>query len=363
MTIAAPDVSGSLKALAGVQVVVNKRDTSTGVPIFQRHDGTAQGPTAESGASGGPNPFLTGASGVVEFWSEGPAELDIAISDTAAPARIAPRVIGWNCMPAANGSLPGDLLASDASIDLTNLGSDILRQLHQVGEVIDWWRPADSVPIPSGFEICDGRLIPAGQHDFPGLSASAINLPDLRNAFILGADPTKARGTGANQGNAGTDGPGVAGSGGSNAAKNLQADLAHTHKIPDHSHALSGSATSAGAHTHPASSAGWRYIIADGSISTADATSHSPAIVNHVPYTVPACGVIFGSFGTARTYEDVAATGSGGAHTHPLSGTAGAGANANTNPATQAANWGSAPGSDLRPQYVGLIKLMKVRRS
>jgi hypothetical protein len=359
MTVATPDAQGVLKALAGVQVSVYKRDTTNPMPVYQKHDGTAQGPTAESGASGGPNPFLTGASGSVEFWCNGPDEIDIAILDTVAPARIAPRTVGWNAMTSAPGSLSGDLLAPDASIDLTNMAADVLRQMTQIGEVIDWWRPADSVPIPSGFEVCDGHQVPAGQHDFPGLAAAAINLPDLRNAMILGADPTKARLTGANQGNAPTDAPGIAGSGGSNAAKDLRhghgvpgVDHLHHVQVPDHLH--SPGSLYAANHKHTVS-------INSGSSITDSATR---ATGN---FFVPNTAHYHVVFGSTEFGGNQAIGGATGAADRALGVNSGV-ADRSLNTATNSLTWTTDPGSggaivDMRPKFVGLLKLMKVRRS
>lgn len=352
MTVATPDVSGIMKALSGVRVTVYTRDTTNAVKVYRNHDGTTQGPTAESGASGGPNPFLTGPGGMIEFWCDGPAELDVLIEDTQAPARVATRTVGWNCMPTAPGSIPTSMLAGDAALDLDALGPEILRQVHQIGEVIEWWRPASSVPLPAGFEVCDGHQVPAGQHDFPGLSTSAINLPDLRNAFILGADPNKAFAAGANQGDAASDAPGIGGSGGSNAAKNF----AHIHGVPGVSHTHS---VTYGAHQH-----------GPGSLYAA---SHGHAV--NISTGTPNEGTISRATGTGTVAPP--------SHTHNVNGSTGAsgslgiggatdpggGGTVNTSATTPGATntnsqtWTSDPGSDMRPRWVGLLKLMKVRRS
>ena len=241
MTICQADATGTLKALSGIQVAVYQRDTTTPVTIFRARSGATQGPATEAAATGGPNPFITGASGQIEFWAEGPAEIDVSISDTQAPTRIAPRSVGWNALSAAAGSLPTSVLALDASLGLGSMGADVARQMAQIGQVIDWWRPQPSVPVPSGWAICDGSQVPAGQHDFPGLATTIINLPDLRNTFILGADATKAQAAGATQGDTAANAPGIGGNGGSNAAKNFAhghgvAGVDHTHVAADHLH-------------------------------------------------------------------------------------------------------------------------------
>ena len=67
-----------------------------------------------------------------------------------------------------------------------------------IGTIISWFRPTSTTPVPDTWHICDGSVLAAGNgvnHSFPGISGS-VTLPDLRNKFILGADPTAG-----NQGN------------------------------------------------------------------------------------------------------------------------------------------------------------------
>jgi len=252
MTITNPDVSAKLAALANVQVNVYARGTTNPVNIYQRPTGATQGPTPESGATGGPNPFTTGPSGGIEFWCDGPAELDVKVHDLTGPARISDRTFGWNALPAAAASIPGSILAADGTLALSALAADIRRQLAQLGQVIDWWRPASTVAIPSGWEICDGRVITGANHDFTGagVTGQAITLPDLRNAFVIGANSAKA--DGAAQVTSGNnlptdnavDGPGIRGTGGSN-RQQLQY---HESGMPSHGH--SGSTATDAGHTH-----------------------------------------------------------------------------------------------------------------
>lgn len=348
-----PDVEDVLQALEAIQVSVFKRGTTNLVDaIYQRPTGATQGPTPESGATGGPNPFMTGPSGNVEFWVDGPAEVDVFIHDTIVPARISDRTFGWNATAVGPASLPTSMLAQDGGLALASLSAEIKRQLCQIGQVIDWWRPAATVPLPDGFVICEGQSIPAGSHDFP--VAGAINVPDLRNRFILGADQTKAQATGANQGNASGDAPGVAGTGGSNAAK----DLSHAHGVPTPSH------------THTTYTPNHGHSV--GSLYFGD----------HAHYI---------SLGTGTEYQGALGRQTGGGtccqsgHTHPVSGWSG-GANssaiggaaggADSLPGqtsgppsvslatvTNSLTWTADPGTDMRPRFYGLLKLMKVKYS
>lgn len=55
-----------------------------------------------------------------------------------------------------------------------------------LGSVIAWWRPTSTVAIPDGWVPCDGRQLNAGEHSY---GSGSITVPDLRNKFVLGADP------------------------------------------------------------------------------------------------------------------------------------------------------------------------------
>jgi hypothetical protein len=245
MTISNTDVDDKLVALEGIGVTVVQRGTSTPVNIYQRPTGATQGPTPESAATGGPNPFTTGPSGGIEFWCDGPAELDVK--------RVADRTFGWNALPAAAASIPGSIVAADGTLALSALGADIKRQLAQLGQVIDWWRPASTVVIPSGWEICDGRVITGANHDFvgTGVTGQSITLPDLRNAFVIGALPSnapegavvKAHGAAAGGTDVVGDAPGIAGAGGSNrhllaSAESGQKAVSTGYENQGHSHTV-----------------------------------------------------------------------------------------------------------------------------
>jgi len=338
-----PDIS-VLQPLAGVSVAVYKRGTTTAVQIFQRPTGATEGPTPECGATGGPNPFTTGPSGNVEFWCDGAQEIDVLIHDVTAPARITDRTIGWNPLGVAAGSMPSSILAQDGNLALANMGPDVLRQWVQVGQVIEWWRPNDTVPLPSGFAVCDGSQIPAGQHDFPGMSAQAINVPDLRNRMILGADPSKAYATGANQGDAATDGPGIGGSGGSNRAKNFAhghgvPGVDHTHTTVDHLHGVGSLYTGNHAHSMTASNSNTAGGVGSGGYGAC-------AYWNHAHGIYEAGNIGIGGW-TGAADRGLGTTGS----------------DRSLSTATNSTSWSADPGTDMRPRFYGLLKLMKVRRS
>lgn len=150
-----------------------------------------------------------------------------------------------------------------------------------LGTVISWWRPTSGIAIPDGWVPCDGRELNADQHSYP--FAGTITVPDLRNKFVIGADPATPginafngyalesdataattdnndwSGSGAAPGTTGAPGIGYdtglenpAARSGDNALRNLSHthnpgtlaikdhthSIAHTHTIPAHSHKI-----------------------------------------------------------------------------------------------------------------------------
>lgn len=109
-----------------------------------------------------------------------------------------------------------------------------------IGEIMAWWRPTPTSPVPTGWEIADGRSITA--HDFPG--GGSITLPDLRNRFLLGA---ALGGTGTGP----TLPPDIGQTGGSNAANLSHTHtVAHDHVVPGHAHTVQPHAHTLKPHTH-----------------------------------------------------------------------------------------------------------------
>lgn len=100
--------------LENVRVTVYEADGATLAAIYQAATGAAQGPTPESGASGGPNPFITGESGTVEFYADAPDEYVILVEDTVAPARISSQEFTWPALNVEDNSLPGAKIVDDS---------------------------------------------------------------------------------------------------------------------------------------------------------------------------------------------------------------------------------------------------------
>lgn len=58
--------------------------------------------------------------------------------------------------------------------------------VHPLGSIMPWWRPSPLSAIPEGWVVAKGQTLTSSEHDFAG--GGSITLPDLRNKFLLGAD-------------------------------------------------------------------------------------------------------------------------------------------------------------------------------
>lgn len=380
-TIVETDENGDVTALSGVEIEVYYVNTTDLARLYEFPDPTDMRQVV--------NPITTDATGSVYFYAD-VGEYDIVIRDPG--NRVGLTGFRWNAVNASPGGLP-----------LFMLGEDVRRQITQVGEVIEWWRPVSQVPLPAGFLPCDGRTVPAAEHDFADATGTRLNipitLPDLRNQFVVGADVLKPDASDNVQGAASAPGdgaagwnvqhpnaPGIGGTGGKNAAKDLRHthQYDHTHGVPFIDHTHNGTAPD---HLHSA-----------GGLQ---ANSHGHGMNS------PANDAINGPnrVGYVKTYADTGPDGdglhatvvAGSTHVHGVlgSGAVGVAGHAGTvadgagNPTTLAFTSGSSnsttgtatnsqsaatsdlgtltnPGgtptpSDFRPAHVGLLKLMKVR--
>lgn len=94
--------------------------------------------------------------------------------------------------------------------------------VHPLGEFMWWWRPNSSTDVPGGWVVCRGQVLTAAEHDFAG--GGAITVPNVINAFILGADMS---GTG----NTPSEPPAIGAAGGAHTRA-----FAHSHSVPAHYH-------------------------------------------------------------------------------------------------------------------------------
>lgn len=299
--------------------------------------------------------------------------------------------------------------------------------------VLLYYATTQNEGIPESYAVCDGTTLTSTQQDInPG---STFTLPDLRNRFILGADITKAVGNTGGTTNAATDAPGPGGVGGAHTKSLVVAELAahnHTGTISSagaHSHTgssadsggahihtatastggahvhsgstsnttgahthtgstSSGTAASAGSHTHTLTDPGHQHTILGGS------NANAPAIPPNFMGTTSGSVVVSTAIQSATTGISLA---SGGAHTHSVSSTltiasdgnhshtltiasdgdhthtiivASAGAHTHTLTIVSDGahthtftgnNTGSGQAWDTRPRYFGLVFIMKVK--
>lgn len=109
-----------------------------------------------------------------------------------------------------------------------------------IGACMPWVRPLDAIDIPAGWVPLDGRTLQPSEHEFPGVAGSVL-LPNLVNAFVLGASPDKtaqqtAVGVGSGEIDAANGAPGPQGVGGTNQVVLTTGQLA-SHAHP-HSHSF-----------------------------------------------------------------------------------------------------------------------------
>ena len=184
--IGAPDISGSLKVYSAMRISVFQRGTAVLASIYQRETGSTQGPSPEAGASGGPNPFVTGASGSVQFWAD-IGRYDVLIEDTQTPVRIGSRTIQWNSVPL--DEIPGANLADagvgtakladlavttgkiaelavtagkhgDLSVEARAVAADLLDLFVPIGSMVDYGGTVDPPQTAaSRWVITDGRSL------------------------------------------------------------------------------------------------------------------------------------------------------------------------------------------------------------
>lgn len=219
-----------------------------------------------------------------------------------------------------------------------------------LGALFPFYRPDISVSLPSDAVVADGSTLNDTQHDF---GTGDVTIPDLRNRFILGADPGKDVGeSAADAGSVGADAasgaPGPQATGGTNAVV-LTKD-----QIPSHTH--SGSVT------------GWSPVTMDWYFqqSTLAAQAVAPVWIDGRDEAIAQCGYPgcpvypertapiypasenFNSvgWGTGVNHSTGAGGWRGGQHRHDIS--------------SLAAEGGGAV-HENRPRYVGLIWLIKVK--
>lgn len=267
---------------------------------------------------------------------------------------------------------------------------------------------APNEPIPDGFAVCDGSTLGPTQQDIvPG---GSYTLPNFLNAFLLGADPTKAVFTpaasvGDSHVNLPAGAPGPGGTGGTHAYS------LSINELPSHSH--NGSTTGTPTvtltdpgHTHTITDPGHTHIVSDpghthsGTSDTVGAHQHTLHDPGHVHTTtavelagdywypngnvskpVPGNNAYSGSTPTINASTTGLTMDATGAHSHNISITGSqtgitVGSHA-TGITVQSAssniqgtisglnigvgNTGGGNAFDNRPRYIGVVPIMRVK--
>lgn len=246
----------------------------------------------------------------------------------------------------ANAAITNAKLADDAittaKIADGAITSALLDQtfIHPLGTVLMWWRPNSGVAVPTGWVVPTGQTLTSGQHSFGG---GSITLPNLTNKFILGADTS---GTGSGTGTP----PDIGGTGGAH-TKNLSHGhnvYGHQHTIPGHAHTVNSHFHTVADHDHGAgtlttskqAARGTRVKQDDGSIHRAN-TVGSPGDDGHDH-------VVSGRTGSVQPTTDSKSPAT--SLTWLTTDSAGSSTDNSLSSAL-----------DIRPGYVGLLFIMKVK--
>lgn len=256
----------------------------------------------------------------------------------------------------ATGAITGSLIA-DGTIGTADLASGAVTfakldpSVSPLGEIRMWYRVAGTISPPTGWEVCDGRLWSTVTNTLgPGnVQWSTGNMPDFRNRFPLGAALSS---TGSTPGLP----PDIGQVGGSNTA-----NLAHTHTVAAHSHTV-------GAHQHGIASDGshhhkfWSWTWDNNNNPVAQVKVDLFMLENALPNTL---GKRYGLTAPDRNrngyfgdFQNVIMTDEGD-HSH-FGATVASGAFA-TSADTAATDSQLSATQDIRPNYVGVLFIMRVR--
>ena len=240
---------------------------------------------------------------------------------------------------------------ADGAVGVDQIDPAALAAIVPLGIVASWFRPNLALAIPTGWKVCDGSVVPEGEH---GWGVGGVTLPNLVNRFILGAALT---GTGTTPNTP----PVESAAGGSH----IQT-FPHTHTVNDHSHVVNAHAHTVDAHSHvgPVHAHGighdgghthftheaWRgnsnvHAVHPGS---GDAYDENFAFQRH-GHTLDAAGLHNHGGATGVAAGTTEASAPGTSSVSP--GTSAVGLTTNS----------TNGGGDIRPAFVGLLYIIKVR--
>lgn len=230
----------------------------------------------------------------------------------------------------------------------------LVNERQPIGAIVPWFRPSATIAIPTLWAVCDGSTLTSGQHAFPGIAGS-VTLPDLRNKFILGADPNLAIGAGAVAVtdiniNTAAGAPGAQGAGGSNTI------VQTTAQMPSHSHTFVGNALAAHAHTATFSGQPLGTHIHNAVDVVTQAIKYDTTFAGNG--SKKGISDIAGVGGATAGYDVVVATAPSSAGTP--GGTVSVSSISAGTPSGSISSSGSGSPMDNRPNWVGLIFICKV---
>lgn len=230
-------VSSNLQPVSGASVLVKLRSTGNPVTVY----------AAETGGTTVSNPLVTDANGRVNGWVD-EASLVLTISGSGITtynqpyeASRADELVTINGARISTGTVNGSAI-TDNTIGSAKLSSGAVLGRHlsegalPLGTVIALWlpsKPGGGYAIPTGWALCNGQSLTAGQHDFVG--GGTITLPNLVDKVLRGADATAAYNATPNGMNSAA-GANVVDISHVHNIQHYHLIPAHSHQIQDHSH-------------------------------------------------------------------------------------------------------------------------------
>lgn len=275
-----------------------------------------------------------------------------------------------------NSKLAADAVTTDKVADGTLLGSDVankqigvnhitdaaLSAIVPLGTVTAWFRPTVDVPVPQGWVICAGQTV--SDHDWGG---TPVGIPDLQNRFILGA-ATTGTGTGPTTPPAESlhNIPTVGGANNRN--------LNHTHTIAAHTHIANTHTHGTFPHSHGGATAG------SGVMTSGSAGAHNHQLRTRGVWVLNGPQASIDEMMLQAAYIGDQSGGSGDIgidgsnvvhshsvpnHTHAIAAEAPSTGVATDRGMSSVSQTTDDPaqdiGADLRPRFVGLLYIMKVK--
>lgn len=212
-----------------------------------------------------------------------------------------------------------------------------------VGDVIDYWVPPGGIfSVPDGWMLCDGSVVPSGSHEFGPFD---VTLPDLRDRYIIGANPSSIYGSESSATDSTTGAPGISGG---KATHFNQSYISHSHTVAEHSHVASHRHSMAShyhnlpTHTHTSATLNW----------------------DRAPTGTYKSGVFFDTLAIQDTQAS-SMTYAGWLKTVPSDAANYTNYTGWVNPSTDSIGAGVAStlfdGQDLRPWFIGFAKIIKVK--